>query len=217
MAAEVLLDLCMDEVNVAAKFFSGDNPRRKWNVLVSWGRALRLWKECSKFLWKYRQIATVSYVIATPSCYVIFPKTGSNPFFYFGHCSPTLRIFSLVFMSFSVLKTFFSPSLKSTCHLYGCRHKQLSFSSQLQSQFTSFHLSPTVDTFGTWEHSSFKHNVVLFKILVKMQRIKSQNWWYESRCIFYQHYPIELSAMKEMLSAVSNMAGTDDIQYWALK
>ena len=29
MAAEVLLDLCMDEVNVTAKFFIGDNPRRK--------------------------------------------------------------------------------------------------------------------------------------------------------------------------------------------
>ena len=149
-------------------------------------------------------------------CYI--PQNRKQPLFLFwALLSHFENLLSSFYVFFCFKNVFFPPSLKSICHLYWCRHKQLSFGSQLQSQFTSFHLSPTVDTFGTWEHSSFEHNVVLFKILVKMQRIKPQNWWYESRGIFYQHHPIELSAMKEMLSAVSSMAATDDIQYWALK
>lgn len=56
----------------------------------------------------------MSYVIATALCYVTFPKIGSNPFFYFGHCSPTLRIFSSFYVFSFLKKTLFFPKSKST-------------------------------------------------------------------------------------------------------
>lgn len=182
------------------------------------GQSIRTWKSAKKFLWKYRQIAAMSYVIATALCYVTFPKIGSNPFFYFGHCSPPLWESSLAFMSFSFLKTlFFSPSSKKYLLVSMCRHTQLSFGSQLQSQFTKvFTWAPL------WiplEHGNALLSTMwsFSKFLSKCKGLNHKIGDMNKEAFSISNYPIELSAMKDMLSAVSNMAPTDDIQYWALE
>ena len=77
-------------------YFEG-NTRREWNVPVSSGRTLWLWKEWKEFLWKYSQTPTAPFVLPTESCMLYPENNKTSPCLIFsGHWPPPLRIFLLL-------------------------------------------------------------------------------------------------------------------------